>query len=306
MKNKLSSSARHLPNGALHESTAVTIGNSTLQIPAATTPQQYSRDDMNNVDLLLATNPKSRQASRLHRTSSQVDRTPGPTSYGLPMRNESYRTSRVDYSIRGRNTPSRQRNYVTSKSTFHDLNTGDFYLTNAQDENAYHHHQQQMNLLNSSQRINVSTYDVTASRKPLSAAKSNSFHVAPNGTTQQSFYNPSQELHRSETTMDRSHLARFAGRATNSKEQFVSTPKHRQTSDQPNSTALAANGNTPAGERHPSAKSYKSRDPNVSYAYNDVKKYIEDNDLMSPEKERLIRNWVLDVEKYRHQLQKIE
>jgi hypothetical protein len=37
-----------------------------------------------------------------------------------------------------------------------------------------------------------------------------------------------------------------------------------------------------------------------------VKKYIEENDLMSPEKEQIIRNWVLDVEKYRHQLQKIE
>jgi hypothetical protein len=37
-----------------------------------------------------------------------------------------------------------------------------------------------------------------------------------------------------------------------------------------------------------------------------VKKYIEENDLMSPEKEQTIRNWVIDVEKYRNQLQKIE
>lgn len=306
MKNKLSGSARQLANGTLHESTAITIGNSTLQVPAATTPQQYSRDDMNNVDLLLASTPKTRQTSRLQRTNSHVDRTPGPMSYGLPLRNESYRSSRLDYSNRGRHNSSRQRTYVTSKSTFHDLNNGDFYLSNAQDENAYYHHQQQMNLLNSSQRINVSTFDVTANRKPLSAAKSNSFHVAPNGTTQASFYNSPQELHRSETTIDRSHLTRFGGRATNSKEQFVSTAKHRHTSDQPNSTTPAVNSNAAAGERHPSAKSYKSRDPNVSYAYNDVKKYIEDNDLMSPEKERLIRNWILDVEKYRHQLQKIE
>ena len=38
--------------------------------------------------------------------------------------------------------------------------------------------------------------------------------------------------------------------------------------------------------------SYKSRDPNDSYAYNDVKKYIEENELMSPEKEKSIQSWV--------------
>jgi hypothetical protein len=45
--------------------------------------------------------------------------------------------------------------------------------------------------------------------------------------------------------------------------------------------------------------SYKSRDVNDSYAYTDVKKYIEENELMSPEKERSIDSWVGQVNSQR-------
>jgi len=261
---------------------------------------------MNNGDLLLSSAGKSRQTIRLQRANSHIDKSPGTTGYGLPMRSESYRSSRLDYAARSRHTPSKQRNYVNSKSSFHDINSGDFYLSGTQDENIYYHQQQQqMNLISSTQRLNGSTLDLTASRKLLSPNKSHTFNVPNNGTIQHGYYNSTQEIHRSETNIDRNHLARFAIRGTTSKEQIISTPKYRQTSSIQITTTPTVISTTP-GERHPSAQSYKSRDPNISYAYTNVKKYIEENDLMSPEKEQIIRNWVLDVEKYRHQLQKLE
>ncbi|CAF3079611.1 unnamed protein product [Rotaria sp. Silwood2] len=304
IKNKITTSARHLTNGTLHESTAATTGNSVLHIPSASTPQQNLRDDINNGDLLLSSTAKSRPTTRFQRTNSHLDKSPGTAGYGLPMRSESYRSSRLDYGLRTRNTSSKQRNYVTSKTSFHEVNNGEFYLTNAQDENIYYHQQQQqMNLLSSTQRLNGSTLDLTASRKPLSPNRSNTFNVPANGTGQLAYFSSSQELHRSETNIDRNNIGRFTGRGTTSKEQIVSTPKYRQTSTA--QTTSIVTSNTP-GERHPSAQSYKSRDPNISYAYSDVKKYIEENDLMSPEKEQIIRNWIIDVEKHRHHLQKID
>jgi hypothetical protein len=223
------------------------------------------------------------------------------------MRSESYRSSRLDYGLRSRHTSSKQRNYVNSKSTFHDINSGEY---SNQDENTFYHHQQQqqqqMNIMSSTQRLNGSSFDLTTNRKTLSPSKSNTFNVVAH----QNHYNSTQELHRSGTIIDRNNLVRFAARDTTSKEQNITTPKHRQTSNV--AVASTTTSNTPAtvaiqtSERHPSAKSYKSRDPNISYAYTDVKKYIEENDLMSPEKEQNIRNWIIEVEKCRHQLQKIE
>ena len=48
-------------------------------------------------------------------------------------------------------------------------------------------------------------------------------------------------------------------------------------------------------KRHESAKSYISRDINDSYAYNDVKKYIDENDLMPPDRAEFIKLWIKDV-----------
>lgn len=39
------------------------------------------------------------------------------------------------------------------------------------------------------------------------------------------------------------------------------------------------------------------RDVNDSYAYSDVKQYIEENELMTKEKEEWIKKWVIDVDK---------
>lgn len=43
------------------------------------------------------------------------------------------------------------------------------------------------------------------------------------------------------------------------------------------------------------------RDVNESYAYNDVTKYIQDNELMTVEKLDWIKNWIIDVEKALHE-----
>lgn len=306
IKNKITSSARHLTNGTLHDSTAVTTGNSMLHIPTSTTPQQSIRDDINNGDLIVSPTGKSRQAARFQRTNSHLDKSPGTAGYALPVRSESYRSSRLDYGIRARHASSKQRNYVNSKTSFHEVNSGEFYLSSAQDENIYYHQQQQqqqINLLNSTQRLNGSSFDLTASRKPISPNRSSTFNVPVNGAGQHGYYVSAQELHRSDTNIDRNAYGRFNGRGTTSKEQLVSTPKQRYTSTAQTTSVVLAN--TP-GERHPSAHSYKSRDPNISYAYTDVKKYIEENELMPPEKEQIIRNWIVDVEKHRHHLQKIE
>lgn len=303
IKKKLSTSARHIANGNLHESTAATAGNSSVS------PQQhYSREDMNNSDLLITSAAKSRQASRIQRTNSYLDRPSGTAVYGLPMRSESYRSSRLDYGLRPRHNSSKQRNYVTSKTSFHDGNNADYYLNPVQDENIYYYQQQQqINYINPTQRLNGSSFDLTASRKPLSPNRSSTFNVPGNTSTgQHGHYNSSQELHRSETNVDRNHLTRFPGRNIIAKEQIVSTPKYRHQSGVQNNTTTTVMSSTISPERHPSAQSYKSRDPNISYAYTDVKKYIEENELMSPEKEQIIRNWILDVEKQRHQLQKID
>jgi hypothetical protein len=306
VKNKLSTSARHLTNGTLHESTAATTGNSALHVPTPSSSPQHPRDDMNNGDLLVASTAKSRHTGKLQRTNSHLDKTPGTTGHGLPMRSESYRSSRLDYGARPRNTSSKQRSYVNSKTSFHDINGGEFYLSSSPDDNIYYHQQQQqqINLLSSTQRLNGSTFDLAATRKLLSPSKSNTFNIPANGTGQFGYYTSTQDFHRSETNIDRNHIVRFATRGTTSKEQIASAPKYRQTPGA-QATTPAITSNT-QGERHPSAQSYKSRDANISYAYTDVKKYIEENDLMSPEKEQIIRNWILDVEKNRHQLQKIE
>jgi hypothetical protein len=56
--------------------------------------------------------------------------------------------------------------------------------------------------------------------------------------------------------------------------------------------------------RPPSKFSYKSRDPNDSYAYTDVKKYIEENELMNPEKERSIQSWITTVNSFKENWEK--
>jgi hypothetical protein len=282
-----------------------------LHLPTSSSPtghQQFIRDDINHGNLHLSSATKSRHTTRLQRTNSHLDKVPGANTYGIPIRSESYRSSRVEHGLRPRHTSSKQRSYVNSKTTFHDMNNGEL---NNQDENTFpHQQQQQMNIMNSTQRINGSSFDLTANRKTLSQNKSTTFNI----TGHQNYYNSTQELHRSGTTIDRHNLTRFASRDTTSKEQIITTPKNRQTSSIPavgTTTTTTTTSNTPAtviqtGERHPSAQSYKSRDPNFSYAYDNVKKYIEENDLMPPEKEHIIRNWIIDVEKCRHQLQKIE
>ena len=67
--------------------------------------------------------------------------------------------------------------------------------------------------------------------------------------------------------------------------------------DNSNSNNLKNNPNSKATKlnRAQSKLSLLSRDVNDSYAYTDVKQYIEENDLMPPEKAESIKRWIKDV-----------
>ena len=289
-----------------------------MHLPTSSSPVG-GQQDHHNGEYFLSSASKSRHANRLQRTNSHLDNKGVPTTFALPLRSDSYRSTNFEFGVRPRHTSSKQRSYVNSKASSHDMNGGDGFLSNGTEETPGP-------VTNTTQRLNVSSFDLTTSRKSLSPSKSISF----NGPVHHAYHTSNHELHRSDTTIERNNLTRFALRGTVSKEHPVTTTtttpaavglapplgsttnpaaKYRQTSSFPvtNTPGIVAGHSSAApGERHPSAQSYKSRDPNVSYAYNDVKKYIEENELMSPEKEQIIRQWVLDVERNRHQLTKIE
>jgi hypothetical protein len=272
---------------------------------------QHLKDDTNNGDLGLSSPTKARHSIRNQRINPSFDKTTGTNGYNLPMRGGSF-SSRLDQAMYSRHTPSKQRNYTTPRSTYHDANGGDLYLNGAQDENTYYYHQHQQqqqqqppNVMSSTQRLNGSTFDITASRKPILINKSNTFNGPTNGTGHNGNYNSAQELHRSEPITDKNNSTRVIVKGTTSKEQLITTLKYRQTSSIPAAGGTTTTANIP-DERQPSARSQKSRDANISYAYTNVKKYIEENDLMTPEKEQSIRKWIVDVEKYRNQFEKLE
>ena len=56
-----------------------------------------------------------------------------------------------------------------------------------------------------------------------------------------------------------------------------------------------SNNNTKPVLRSQSVLSHITRDINDSYAYTNVQQYIEENDLMSPEKAQSIKKWVKEV-----------
>ena len=292
-----------------------------MHLPTSSSPV-IGQQDHHNGEYFLSSATKSRHATRLQRTNSHLDNKGIPGTFALPLRSDSYRSTNFDFGVRPRHTSSKQRSYVNSKASSHEMNSGEVYLSNGPDESPG----PSSAVNNTTQRLNVSSFDLTTSRKSLSPNKSISF----NGPVHHAYHTSTNELHRSDTNIERNNLTRFALRGTVSKEHPVTTTpavvgaanalassttmasKYRQTSSFPAANTpgvvVGQNSTTPAtaGDRHPSAQSYQSRDPNVSYAYNDVKKYIEENELMSPEKEQVIRYWIMDVEKYRHQLTKIE
>jgi hypothetical protein len=286
IKTKLPTSVRR---ETFHEGTAATIGKSIIQIPSLSSSPQHTRDDMNNDDLVVSTTTKSFHPTRRRHTNSLLEKSLGTADYNLLMRKDSYRSSQLNNNIRPQQISSKDRNYVMSKTSFYEVNEKDLHLNGTSDENINIQQQQQTNSFPNTQRLYASTFDLPANKNPFSPNKSRSFNIPATGTVQQhDHYNSTQEFSNND-------LTHFADRGTISKEQIVPTTK---------STATIVS-HTP-GERHPSAQSYESRDPNKSYAYTDVKKYIEENGLMSPEKEQTIQNWIIDIEKHRHELQKIE
>ncbi|UJR15076.1 hypothetical protein I4U23_002043 [Adineta vaga] len=287
-KNKLpSSSTRHFTNGISNEHAAISMPHLSTN---SLGHHQSLKDDTNNADSYVTSGPKSRHVTRNQRTSINLEKTSGSNGFNLPARGGSYNFTRLDPNSYPRQAAGKQRNHISSRTSLQDPNAGEVNMNILPDENSYYFHQQPTQI-NSTQRLNNSTFDITTSRKPFLVNKSNSFNTTTNGN-----YNSARELHRSDTTVDKTTGSRFAIRGTTASKE---APKQRQTS------SMVMIANVP-NERERSAQSYKSRDPNVSYAYTNVKKYIEENDLMTPEKEHSIRNWVVDVEKYRHEFQKLE
>lgn len=279
----MSSSTRQFSNGTSHENVATSMPH------LSTTPlahHQSLRGDLNQADSHVSSGTKSRLITRNQKTSINLEKTSGSNGFNLPARGNAYHSTRLDANNYPRQATSKQRTHISSKSSLHDPNSGDVHLNGIPDENS-HYFPQQTTIMNNPQRLNSSTFDISASRKPFFVNKSTSLNTATNGN-----YNSARELYRSDTNVDKTTATRFTIRGT-------SASKQRQTS------SMIMMANVP-NERERSAQSYKSRDPNISYAYTNVKKYIEENDLMTPEKEHSIRNWIVDVEKHRNEFQKLE
>lgn len=77
-----------------------------------------------------------------------------------------------------------------------------------------------------------------------------------------------------------------------------SSPKSHEKMDEDKEAINALSVTTDTKPRTESARTWKTwRHVNDSYAYNDVKKYIKDNELMDPEKEMWIKKWIMEVNK---------
>lgn len=78
----------------------------------------------------------------------------------------------------------------------------------------------------------------------------------------------------------------------------VCSPKSQEKMEEDKETTNALSATTDTKPRTESARTWKTwRHVNDSYAYNDVKKYIKDNELMDPEKEMWIKKWIIEVNK---------
>ncbi|UJR31611.1 hypothetical protein I4U23_019094 [Adineta vaga] len=304
IKNKLVALSQRLSNGIVHENAVVGLtGKSMAQVPIS--PQlHHTRDVPTHADLLLSSTPKSYHAMRRRHTNSFLDKAPGIVDYSVSMRKETDRSQVFNNGLRTRQMSSKQRNYVSSKTSFCDVNEKDIHTNMPLGGNT-----PPINPISNTQRLHESTYDLSTNRKPFSSNKSRSFNVPANNSSQQVHYNSTQNIHSNEPVHERTDYTNFGlGRRT-SKEQITPTTKYRRASGDQSVTTVTAVAAPPpppsvvtytSGVRHPSAQSYESRNPNISYAYTNVKKYIEENALMSPEKEQVIRKWIMNVEKYRH------
>jgi hypothetical protein len=268
--------------------------------PITNRQQRYQTiDDKNYEEHLLSSDSKSRRMKNLQRTQTHTNQVLGSNSYSQSMQSPRYHASHHDLSLRSRYTSSKKQNHFNAKDSSHEWTRDEFNMNTTQDEST--HHQQQQTPRSYTQRLNIASFDATTRRKSISPSKATTLNTPMNNTTMNPLYsNSTYDLHRSETTLDRTNIARFVLGGTFLKEHSMITSKKQIPSIVSNEIMPASAVNR-VQERSSSVQSCKSRDVNVSYAYTDVKKYIADNDLMSPEKERIIRNWIIDVEKHRDQ-----
>lgn len=289
LKNKLAALSQRFSNGAGHDGAS---GKPTPHVTLSPQHPQQARDTPHNGDLLLSSAGKAYQATRRRHTNSFMDKPSGAIDFSLSMRRDLDRAQFMSNGLRARQASSKQRNYVNSKTSFYEVNEHDIYPSVVSGDAS-----PPINSLASTQRLYESTFDLTAHRKSIAPGKSRSFHVPMSGTGAPVHYSSTHEV-----THDR---AEHDPRRTTSKEQITSATRPRQTPGAQSVASTTVVAYTP-GQRHPSAQSYASRDANISYAYTNVKKYIEENALMSPEKEESIRHWVRDVDKHRQEFQHVE
>lgn len=77
-----------------------------------------------------------------------------------------------------------------------------------------------------------------------------------------------------------------------------SSPKSQERMEEDREPVNGLSATTDTKPRTESARTWKTwRQVNDSYAYNDVKKYIKDNELMDAEKELWIKKWIIEVNK---------
>ncbi|CAF1325592.1 unnamed protein product [Adineta ricciae] len=310
IKNRLTALSQRLSTGLVQENVANAPGKSIPHVPISPQLQHTRTDTTNHADLILSSATKPYHATKRRHTNSFLDKTSGAVDYSPSMRRDVDRTQLPNNALRTRHISSKQRSYVNSKTSFYEINEKDIHAGIPLGGNT-----PPVNPISSTQRLYESTFDLTANKKPLSPNKSRSFHVPANNLSQQVHYASAQDVHGHEIVQDPNDYAQYGIHRATSKEQIVPALKYRRASgDQSVTTATQAPvASTTSmvttyspGERHASAQSYESRDPNISYAYTNVKKYIDENDLMSPEKEKLIRKWIFDVEKHRQDFQKAE
>ena len=76
----------------------------------------------------------------------------------------------------------------------------------------------------------------------------------------------------------------------------LSSPKSQEKMDEDREPINTMSASSDVKPRTESARTWRTwRQVNDSYAYNDVKKYIKDNELMDPEKELWIKKWIIEV-----------
>ena len=282
MKSKLTSPLRQLSNRTVHDRTGSVARPSSTSASPAGHRSHAARNDLTNIDLFQSSTTMSRSTGNMRTVNTRADRSLLDAGHTLPLLRDNHR------SHRSRLVPSKPPTDLNSNMSFHDMTSGEFYFSSTKNEQPQ---------TNRPAHLNRPHIHRSNGRKVFSSNKSNEATHPTQTSSVQASQSSLHEAHRLQPTAEAHSRTQSDARGPSSKENMTLNSRNRSTSD-----TFAAKPHLPL-DRH---RSSQSRDPNVSYAYTDVRKYIADNELMSPEREQMIRAWVADVEQYRHELQMID